>query len=557
VTEGIWRDNEFQYANRDEADSHAGAGLGTIGSESAPSQHGATIYSSTSGSMVVGRHLSIASDVNTCTPKRVVLVWEFYDQVVNKDGDTIIEGTLIDATFKSGETQINLPFTTVDVFKPEYAPFTLYTFVNEELAHLKLLDDGDISISLETSSHQGIDSSETFQLPQSVNLIDKSKDYCLEESSLVVSMEAATKVTVADYDKGVEAYESSDYKAALAELVPLAEQGNKNGLSGLERLHSSSVTSEKSEDECLVDGDTVTLSGTPSLEVFPGRPEYKSIEEGDEERWYWILNTKKYTCGMRLSYESGELYQVNGDYSRFQLANFNFSEKMLNDAQSNKILNGKGVITITGQIMFGHNANHVTPLVLFDATMDAVKASKLPVCPKDTFHACFGSYYWLDGKKYTGEFKNSKQHGQGIQTFADGRQYIGEFSAGKYNGQGIYTNVNGDIYVGEFWQMGMSGQGSVTFSNGDQYVGELFGYKADNIYLNGYGTYTYANGKVVEGIWGDGDFLYVESSAMENKGKGAHTPDSKILPLHNESDIDDETDIRDLKQQLEAQVNQL
>ena len=207
--------------------------------------------------------------------------------------------------------------------------------------------------------------------------------------------------------------------------------------------------------------------------------------------------------------------------------------------------------------MFGHNANHVTPVVLFDATMDAIKASKLPVCPKDTFHACFGSYYWLDGKKYTGEFKNSKQHGQGIQTFADGRQYIGEFSAGKYNGQGIYTNVNGDIYVGEFWQMGMSGQGSVTFSNGDQYVGELFGYKADNIYLNGYGTYTYANGKVVEGIWGDGDFLYVESSAMENKGKGAHTPDSKILPLHNESDIDDETDIRDLKQQLEAQVNQL
>ena len=468
VTEGIWRDNEFQYANKDEADAHAGSGLGTIGSESAPSQHGATIYSSTSGSMVVGRHLSIASDINTCTPKRVVLVWEFYDQVVNKDGETIVEGTLIDATFKSGETMINLPFITVDVFKPEYAPFALYTFVSEELAQLKLLDDGDISISLETSSHQGIDSSETFQLPKSVNLIDKSTDYCLEESSLVVSMEDSTKVTAADYDKGLEAQEAGDYEAALAELVPLAEhgnaaaqaalgtmyikgqgvpqnkkvalewytlaaeqgnargqynlgvvynygvgvqannntavkwytlaaeqgyadaqtalgkvyqlpinqlpraaeQGNKDGLTGLERLHSSSVTSEKSEDECLIDGDTVTLSGTPSLEVFPGRPEYKSIEEGDEERWYWILNTKKYTCGMRLSYESGELYQVNGDYSRFQLANFNFSEKMLNEAQSNKILDGKGVIAITGQIMFGHNANHVTPVVLFDGVLN-------------------------------------------------------------------------------------------------------------------------------------------------------------------------------------------
>ena len=370
VTEGIWRDNEFQYANKDEADAHAGSGLGTIGSESAPSQHGATIYSSTSGSMVVGRHLSIASDVNTCTPKRVVLVWEFYDQVVNKDGETIVDGTLIDATFKSGETMINLPFITVDVFKPEYAPFALYTFVSEELAQLKLLDDGDISISLETSSHQGIDSSETFQLPKSVNLIDKSKDYCLEESSLVVSMEDSTKVTAADYDKGLEAQEAGDYEAALAELVPLAEHGNKNGLSGLEHLHSSSATSEKSEDECLIDGDTVTLSGIPSLEVFPGWPEYKSIEEGDEERWYWILNTKKYTCGMRLSYESGELYQVNGDYSRFQLANYNFSEKMLSNPQNNKIVNGKGVITITGQIMFGHNANHVTPVVLLDGVLN-------------------------------------------------------------------------------------------------------------------------------------------------------------------------------------------
>jgi hypothetical protein len=163
---------------------------------------------------------------------------------------------------------------------------------------------------------------------------------------------------------------SEDNKTAMKWFTLAAEQGNKDGLSGLELLHSSSVTSEKSEDECLVDGDTVTLSGTPSLEVFPGRPEYKSIEEGDEERWYWILNTKKYTCGMRLSYESGELYQVNGDYSRFQLANYNFSEKMLNDAQSNKILNGKGVIAITGQIMFGHNANHVTPVVLFDGVLN-------------------------------------------------------------------------------------------------------------------------------------------------------------------------------------------
>ena len=77
---------------------------------------------------------------------------------------------------------------------------------------------------------------------------------------------------------------------------------------------------------------------------------------------------------MRLSYESGELYQVDGDYSRFQLANYKFSGKMLSDAQNNKIVNGKGVITITGQIMFGHNANHVTPVVVFDGVVDTQDA---------------------------------------------------------------------------------------------------------------------------------------------------------------------------------------
>ena len=42
---------------------------------------------------------------------------------------------------------------------------------------------------------------------------------------------------------------------------------------------------------------------------------------------------------------------------------------MLSNLQNNKIVNGKGVITITGQIMFGHNANHVTPVVLFDGVL--------------------------------------------------------------------------------------------------------------------------------------------------------------------------------------------
>ena len=42
---------------------------------------------------------------------------------------------------------------------------------------------------------------------------------------------------------------------------------------------------------------------------------------------------------------------------------------MLSDARNKNIRSDKGVITITGQIMFGHNAHHVTPVVLIDGAL--------------------------------------------------------------------------------------------------------------------------------------------------------------------------------------------
>jgi hypothetical protein len=435
------------------------------------SRIGATTYSTISGSMVVGRQLAVASDIYTCNAKRVVLVWEFYDQVDNKDGEAIVEGTVINATFKSGETQINLPLTTVGLFKPEYAPFTLYTFVSEEVAKLKTLGDSDLSVSLDTSSHEGIDSSETFQIRRLGDLIDASKEYCVNESTLAMSIFQNGKEVTAingtislanepfilefevDDDKDVDIHIERDSvffnkfpkegtlapsgpffwaksgawipaelyvggdshnsltgesrvslrsngngttrlrlkvdrigKLRLSQPMPLGEKisfyftyiskvinAGKNNIYGVPAGKTHIVIEEKrglSEDECLIDGDKVTLTGTPSLEVFPGRPEYQSIEEGDEEWKYWILTTnKKYTCGYTLSYESGELYRKEGNYSRFQLANYKFPRKVLSDARNKNIRSDKGVITITGQIMFGHNAHHVTPVVLIDGSL--------------------------------------------------------------------------------------------------------------------------------------------------------------------------------------------
>ena len=38
-----------------------------------------------------------------------------------------------------------------------------------------------------------------------------------------------------------------------------------------------------------------------------------------------------------------------------------------------------------------------------------------------------GTYTWLDGRKYEGEWLNNNMHGRGIYTWRDGRKYDGEY----------------------------------------------------------------------------------------------------------------------------------
>ena len=54
---------------------------------------------------------------------------------------------------------------------------------------------------------------------------------------------------------------------------------------------------------------------------------------------------------------------------------------------------------------------------------------------------------------YVGEFKDGKEHGQGILTYADGDIYVGEWKDGEPNGQGSWTYSNGSIVNG-IWRNG-------------------------------------------------------------------------------------------------------
>ena len=112
-----------------------------------------------------------------------------------------------------------------------------------------------------------------------------------------------------------------------------------------------------------------------------------------------------------------------------------------------------------------------------------------------------GTWTYFNGAKYVGEWKDGDYHGQGTITIG----YGGGGYGGKYLGE-----WNGDKYVGEFKDGNLHGQGTYTFgrypenrdANGDKYVGE---WKDDK--MHGKGTYTYPDGRVLKGLWENGEFL--------------------------------------------------
>ena len=110
-----------------------------------------------------------------------------------------------------------------------------------------------------------------------------------------------------------------------------------------------------------------------------------------------------------------------------------------------------------------------------------------------------GTFTWFNGDKYEGEFKDGKQNGQGTYTQANGDKYVGEYKNGNKDGQGTFTRADGDTYVGEFKDGKQNGQGTFTRADGDTYVGEFKDGKQ-----NGQGTYIHANGDKYVGEYKDG-----------------------------------------------------
>ena len=129
-------------------------------------------------------------------------------------------------------------------------------------------------------------------------------------------------------------------------------------------------------------------------------------------------------------------------------------------------------------------------------------SSKLPDCPSTTtyWHNCLGTDNYPSGSRYIGEWKDGKEHGQGIFIWADGEEYIGQWMNGKKHGQGTYTYPSGAKYVGQWKNGEKHGRGTYTYPSGAKYFGEY-----QNGVRRGQGTYTYPSGAKIVGEWANGE----------------------------------------------------
>lgn len=70
----------------------------------------------------------------------------------------------------------------------------------------------------------------------------------------------------------------------------------------------------------------------------------------------------------------------------------------------------------------------------------------------------FGTYFYLDGGRYEGDWVDDRIHGKGKSVYSNGNVYDGEWTDGRINGYGTLTYADGDKYIGQWVEGKMNGQ---------------------------------------------------------------------------------------------------
>lgn len=113
-----------------------------------------------------------------------------------------------------------------------------------------------------------------------------------------------------------------------------------------------------------------------------------------------------------------------------------------------------------------------------------------------------GTYKWLDGSLYEGDFDKDLRHGTGHFKWANGETYKGDYLQDQRTGLGTYTWPDGSYYEGSFLNGKRHGNGIFISSKGAKYEGGWF----DDL-RHGQGTLYDPDGRIIRGIWQNGKLL--------------------------------------------------
>ena len=107
----------------------------------------------------------------------------------------------------------------------------------------------------------------------------------------------------------------------------------------------------------------ITLSGTLRLKLFPGPPEYSSIENGDRADFCWVLDMDKESFILALNTPVQELGLDYKDIIKWPNASEVFLFPDQNVDESIRKRNGQH-ISISGYLFHAHTAHHYSPMLL-------------------------------------------------------------------------------------------------------------------------------------------------------------------------------------------------
>jgi len=147
-----------------------------------------------------------------------------------------------------------------------------------------------------------------------------------------------------------------------------------------------------------------------------------------------------------------------------------------------------------------------------------------------------GTWFYTDGDKFTGGFKNNYSHGDGIIYHADGRETAGHWVNGEYrepaapvaakegciegnckNGIGTFIYEEGAAkYMGEFKDQFPHGTGTCYYANGEKYEGEW-----NQGSFSGNGTLFMLDGSKVNGLWKEGTYIGLPTSGEGRTSEAA------------------------------------